>query len=83
MSDDHVKRLRRGTIGDKERHAAADHIEHLENRCANLLVGNRALNIHIEKLETGLHEVVKINNRRDRFSPEIDAVIVNALGEYK
>ena len=30
MSDDLVKRLRRGTIGDKERHEAADLIEKLE-----------------------------------------------------
>ena len=36
---------------------------------------------HIEKLETALWEVAKINNRRDRFSSEIDAIIVNALGE--
>ena len=30
MIDDLVKRLRRGTAGDKERHAAADRIEKLE-----------------------------------------------------
>ena len=36
---------------------------------------------HIEKLEAALREVAKINNRRDRFSAEIDAIIVNALGE--
>lgn len=31
-----------------------DYIEHLENRCANLLVGNGILNIRIEKLEAAL-----------------------------
>ena len=36
---------------------------------------------HIEKLETALREVAKINNQRDRFSSDIDAIIVNALGE--
>ena len=30
MTDDLVKRLRRGTAGDKERHAAADSIEQFE-----------------------------------------------------
>jgi hypothetical protein len=35
---------------------------------------------HIEKLETALREVAKINNQRDRFSSDIDAIIVNALG---
>ena len=30
MTDDLVKRLRRGTVGDKERHEAADRIEKLE-----------------------------------------------------
>ena len=35
---------------------------------------------HIEKLTTALREVAKINNGRDRFSSEIDAIIVNALG---
>jgi hypothetical protein len=37
----------------------------------------------IEKLETALHEVAKINNQRDRFSSDIDTIIVNALGEGK
>ena len=36
---------------------------------------------HIERLETALREVASINNRRDRFSAEIDAIIVKALGE--
>ena len=35
----------------------------------------------IEKLVTALHEVAKINNQRDRFSADIDTIIVNALGE--
>jgi len=37
----------------------------------------------IEKLETALREVAKINNQRDRFSSDIDAIIINALGEEK
>ena len=37
----------------------------------------------IEKLVTSLHEVAKINNQRDRFSADIDTIIVNALGEGK
>ena len=37
----------------------------------------------IKKLEAALYEVAKLNNRRDRFSSEIDAVIVNVLEEYK
>jgi hypothetical protein len=65
----------------KELQLAADRIEHLENRCANLLVGNGALNIRSDKLEEALHEVAKLNNRRDRFSSDIDAIIINALGE--
>ena len=35
----------------------------------------------IEKLVTALHEVAKINNQRDRFSADIDTIIINALGE--
>jgi hypothetical protein len=37
----------------------------------------------IEKLVTALHEVAKINNQRDRFSSDIDTIIINALGEGK
>ena len=37
----------------------------------------------IEKLVTALHEVAKINNQRDRFSADIDTIIINALGEGK
>jgi hypothetical protein len=36
---------------------------------------------HIEKMEAALREVAKINNQRDRFSADIDAIIINALGE--
>jgi hypothetical protein len=32
---------------------------------------------------TALHEVAKINNKRDRFSADIDTIIINALGEGK
>jgi len=37
----------------------------------------------VEKLRLALQRVASINNRRDRFSAEIDAVIVRALGESK
>jgi len=35
----------------------------------------------IEKLEVALQEIAKLNNRRDRFSSEIDAVILKALDD--
>ena len=34
---------------------------------------------HIENLETALREIAKINNQRDRFSADIDTIIINAL----
>ena len=37
----------------------------------------------IEKLVTALHKVAQINNQRDRFSADIDTIIINALGEGK
>ena len=37
MSDDLVKRLRNGTVGDKERHEAADRIEKLEAALLDIL----------------------------------------------
>jgi hypothetical protein len=62
MTDDLVKRLRIGihTSADEQvlRDEAADRIEHLENRCANLLIGNRALNIRSDKLEAALRDVI-------------------------
>ena len=64
MTDDLVRRLRcYADIDDAVYNPwvygeAADRIEHLENRCANLLVGNRALNIRSEKLETALRDVI-------------------------
>ena len=57
MTDDLVKRLRRGTVGDKERHAAADRIETLEageedwNRICNRYAAR------IDKLEVALREI--------------------------
>jgi hypothetical protein len=59
---DLVKRLRIGihTSADEQvlRDEAADRIEHLENRCANLLIGTRALNIRSDKLETALRHCI-------------------------
>ena len=63
MTDDLVRRLRcYADIDDAVYNPwvygeAADRIEHLENRCANLLVGNGILNIHIEKLEAALTHI--------------------------
>lgn len=37
----------------------------------------------IEKLARALHDAARINNHRDRFSPEIDTIITQALGEGK
>lgn len=37
----------------------------------------------IEKLVIALHDVARLNNERDRFSSEIDAIIIAALGEDK
>jgi dynactin complex subunit len=68
MSDDLVKRLRE--VGDRNglmyadydtTVEAADRIEHLEDRCANLLVENGILNNRIEKLEA---EVESLQNIR-------------------
>ena len=44
------------------------------------IVGYRVRN---KQLEEALQEIAKLNNSRDRFSSEIDAVIVNVLEEYK
>ena len=66
MTDDLVRRLRcYADIDDAVYNPwvygeAADRIEHLENRCANLLVGNRALNIRSDKLETALREIAAL-----------------------
>jgi hypothetical protein len=61
MSDDLVKRLRQWDCGESTwglLEDAADRIEHLENRCANLLVENGILNNRIEKLEAALREII-------------------------
>ena len=71
MTDDLVKRLRcYADIDDAVYNPwvygeAADRIEHLENRCANLLVGNGILNIHIEKLEAALDDMAHYVSRAD------------------
>lgn len=40
---------------------------------------NHAAADRIEQLEAAIMEISRINNRRDRFSSEIDAVIYKAL----
>ena len=81
MSDDLVKRLRKNVMcGDAVIEEAADRIEHLENRCANLLVENGILNNRIEKLEAALKNIsegdiprkVKIPFRDDGQSSKHD-----------
>ena len=64
MSDDLVKRLRRGTAGDKERHEAADRIEQLEAGEIEFdrIIGgyaseNARFRDRIEKLEAALTHV--------------------------
>ena len=55
MTDDLVKDLRNS--GWYLAKPAADRIEHLEDRCANLLVENGILNNRIEKLEAALRTI--------------------------
>jgi len=35
----------------------------------------------IEFLEGALREISKVNNKRDRFSDQIDGIVISALGE--
>jgi len=66
MTDDLVKRLRKNVMcGDAVIEEAADRIEHLENRCANLLVENGILNNRIEKLEAALDDMAQYVSRAD------------------
>lgn len=37
----------------------------------------------IEELENALRKIAMLNNKRDRFSSEIDDLIIKALGEAK
>ena len=39
------------------------------------------LHAKLRRAEDALHEIAKVNSRRDRFSAEIDAIILKALGE--
>ena len=58
MTDDLVKRLRRGTVGDKERHEAADHIEKLECEITSNTIHLDAAMVSIEKLEAALRAII-------------------------
>ena len=66
MSDDLVEQLRAKRVYSDEGNCwadpgcseAADRIEHLEDRCANLLVENGILNNRIEKLDAALREII-------------------------
>ena len=68
MTDDLVKRLRNGTVGDKERHEAADLIEKLEEDVGVLIAASIRLSSRIdldsdhyvdriEKLEAALRKI--------------------------
>jgi transposase len=35
----------------------------------------------VEFLEGALREIAKVNNKRDRFSDQIDGIVIAALGE--
>jgi hypothetical protein len=54
--------------------AAEGFIDRLENKVFEQASRNAFL-------EGALREIAKLNNKRDRFSDEIDAVIFAALGE--
>ena len=69
MTDDLVKRLRNGTVGDKERHEAADLIEKLEEDVGVLIAASIRLSSRIDldsdhyvdriaKLEAALREML-------------------------
>ena len=65
MTDDLVKRLRNGIVGDKERHEAADLIEKLEeqahyaNGVADLAMKHRDYaEQRVKKLEAALREML-------------------------
>jgi len=74
---DLVKRLRKNVMcGDAVIEEAADRIEHLENRCANLLTGNRALNIRSDKLEAALREIASISKIICKSEDMSDALLL-------
>jgi len=72
MTDDLVKRLRNNCSCNFESTPCG-----AEEECRNAFEAAD----HIEKLEAALREVANINNRRDRFSAEIDWVVFKALGK--
>lgn len=49
-------------------------VDKLENK-----IWNQAS--RIEFLEGALREITKVNNKRDRFSDQIDGIVIAALGE--
>ena len=63
-----------------EQNAWIDQLKSQVMRLEFELVGYKVRKI---QLEEALHKIAKLNNSRDRFSSEIDAVIVNVLEEYK
>jgi len=91
MTDDLVKRLRHGTAGDKERHAAADRIEKLEEENGVLFVANVRLNSRadldsdqyvdrIEKLEAALRKILAQCSWYNAAAyDDIEAIIRKAL----
>jgi hypothetical protein len=55
-------------------------IDRLKSQVMRLELGVVGYRTRNKQLEAALQEVANINNRRDRFSADIDAIIINALG---
>jgi len=53
------------------------------NAITNLMDANLKSHKRIEALEAAMQEIADLNNKRDRFSSEIDTIITRALGEAK
>ena len=55
-------------------------IDRLKSQVMRLELGVVGYRTRNKQLEAALQEVANINNQRDRFSADIDAIIINALG---
>jgi hypothetical protein len=57
------------------------HIKELEQSLATTFQNFMDEGLRAEKLEAAMQEIADLNNKRDRFSSEIDTIITRALGE--